>query len=127
MSALAGAGERDAARNAAPVPVTSEIVWKIKGLHSIDPDPAPATTQISHIFIAWIAEFKPHATPQRTRPSGMRAEHWDDYGTQVMPTCPLWSKLPSPLPPCQTRSSNTCALVWSGPFSNPHKDTDHSS
>ena len=68
--ALARAGERDAARNAAPVPVTSEIVWKIKGLHSIDPDPAPATTQISHIFIARIAEFKPHATPQRTRPSG---------------------------------------------------------
>ena len=126
--ALARAGERDAARNAAPVPVTSEIVWKIKGLHSIDPDPAPATTQISHIFIARIAEFKPHATPLRTRPSGMRAEHWDDFGTRLgTPTCSLLSLLPSPLPPCQTRSFNTCALVWSRPFSNPHKDTDHSS
>ena len=37
---------------------------------SIDPDPAPATTQISHIFIARIADFKAHATPQRTRPFG---------------------------------------------------------
>ena len=49
-----------AARNAPPVPVTRDIVKEIKGLYSVDPDPAvPLSNQIPHIFIFHIAEFIP--------------------------------------------------------------------
>ena len=70
VSTRARAGERGralaAARNAAPVQVTGRSSGRSKASASSTQTQRFPTTQISHIFTARIAEFKAHATPQRT-------------------------------------------------------------
>ena len=138
VATLARAGEKGrasaAARNAPPVPVTRDIVKEIKGLNSVDPDPAvPLSNQITHIFIFHIAEFILLVLKRMPRlsepgPLGMRAEHWYDFGTQVGDVNMFsWSWHTLPRPQSQTQSSSTYARVKSRHWQNLQVDTDHSS
>ena len=90
VATLARTGEKGralaAARNALPVPVTEQIVQEIKSLYPTDPEPpAPASAQISALFLSEVAEQVPSTLRKMPRlsepgPLGMRAEHWYDFG-----------------------------------------------
>ena len=73
--------------NAPPVPVTEQIVQEIKTLHPADPEPpAPASAQISSLFLSEVAEQVSTTLRKMPRlsepgPLGMRAEHWYDFGS----------------------------------------------
>ena len=80
-----------AAKNAPPVPVTEQIVQKIKSLYPADPEPpAPAQAFVSGLFITEVAGHDPYYAPQRCLDSvnkdhfDMRSEHWYDLGVLVM-------------------------------------------
>ena len=65
-----------------------QIVQETKGLHTTDPDPVSVQTAVSHIFLSQIAELIPITLNRMPRvserdPSGMRAEHWYDFGKQA--------------------------------------------
>ena len=93
VATLARSGEKGralaAARNAAPVPVTRDIVQDVRSLYPVDPNPAvPSTTRVSHVFTAEVMEFIPITLKRMPRlsepgPLGMRAMHWYDFGTQA--------------------------------------------
>ena len=78
-----------AARNAAPVPVTEQIVQEIKSLYPPDPEPpAPAQAFVSGLFLSEVAEHIPttlRKIPRLSEPGPlvMRAEHWRYFGSQA--------------------------------------------
>ena len=79
-----------AAKNAPPVPVTEQIVQKIKSLYPADPEPpAPAQAFVSGLFITEVAGHVPTTLRKMPRlseqgPFDMRSEHWYDLGVLVM-------------------------------------------
>ena len=91
VATLARTGEKGralaAARNAPPVPVTEQIVQEIKSLYPADPEPlAPVPAPVSALFLSEVAEHVPTTLRKMPRlsepgPLGMRAEHWDDFGS----------------------------------------------
>ena len=91
VATLARTGEKGraiaAARYAPPVPVTEQIVQRIKSLYLADPEPpAPAQAFVLNLFLLEVAEHISTTLRKMPRlsepgPLGVRAEHWYDFGS----------------------------------------------
>ena len=86
VATLARTGEKGrapaAARNAPPVPVTEQLVQKVKRSYPADPEPpAPVQAPLSALFLSEVADHVPITLRKMPRlsgpgPLGMRAEHF---------------------------------------------------